>query len=106
MLDRAIAVQFVEELAQRIVAVAHLEQRVHRGDDARLAAGLAAKGLRLAFVTVDAFVNEAAFHQRRIVGPAVDVRPDAVEIDIRIAALGHATEVGVDALPRFIHLDQ
>ena len=33
-------------------------------------------------------------------------RSHAVEIDVRIAPLGHPREVGVDTLPRFIHLAQ
>ena len=83
--------------------MADAEQRIHRRDDARLRAGLPAIGLRPALEAIDAFIDQP-FAQRRVVGPAVDVGADALEVDVGIAALGHPGEVGVNALPRLVHL--
>ena len=106
VLHRSVAMQLVEKTAQGILAVIDLEQGIHRRHDARLATGLAAKGLRLAVKRVDPFIDQPAAFKRRIVGPTMNIRAHTVEIDVGIAPLGHSREMPVNAFPRLVHFDQ
>src|SRR5262245_36058068 len=73
------------------------EGSIERRDDRTLRTGLSTKLLRRSTVSLYSFIGHP-LGKRRVIFPAMNIRPHTVIVDVRIAAFRHAQQCCIRAL--------